>query len=102
MDELRKVAMTQIDLITECSFNKSVTKLELSDRVILVQAVKVILSSLAELTQFHEGMATLGIAKAMADHPNICTVLTPRLSVCVVDVVDVVDVHSLHSSLHQV
>lgn len=57
--------MTHIDLITECGFNKPLTKLELSDRVTIVQAValhKVILSTLAELTQFREGLASLGVA----------------------------------------
>ena len=53
-DELRKIAMSNIDTITDCGFNKPIAKLELSDKVNIVQAValhKVILSSsLGELT----------------------------------------------------
>ena len=38
-DELRKVAMSNIDTITDCGFNKPIAKLELSDKVNIVQAV---------------------------------------------------------------
>ena len=65
--------MTHLDVITECGFTKPLTKLELSDRVNIVQAValhKVILCSLAELTQFCEGLASLGVAKAIATHSD--------------------------------
>ena len=51
----------------------SVTRLELSDKVNIIQAValhKVILSSLAELTQFREGLSVLGVVKVLQDHPD--------------------------------
>ena len=65
-DELRKIAMSNIDTITDCGFNKPIAKLELSDKVNIVQAValhKVLLSSLGELTQFHEGLASMHVAE---------------------------------------
>ncbi len=66
--------MDNIDLLIECGFSKPVSKLELRDKVDIAQAValhKVILASFAELTQFKEGLSTLGVAEAMKDNPDI-------------------------------
>ena len=57
-----------IDMLLECGFNKPVSRIQLSDRVNIVQTVtlhKVILSSLAELSQFKEGLSVLGV------HPDL-------------------------------
>ena len=47
------MVINQIDLLTECGFNKPLTKIELSDKVNIIQTVtlhKVILGSLVELS----------------------------------------------------
>ena len=60
--------MSNIETITDSGFNKPIAKLELSDKVNIVQAValhKVILSSLGELTQFCE------VAEAIQNHSEL-------------------------------
>ena len=66
--------MENIDIITECGFSKPVSRLELSDKTVILQSValhKVILTSLAELTQFRDGLSALGVQKALQDYPNL-------------------------------
>lgn len=71
VNELRELAMNNIDSIVESGFNKPIAKLELSDRVNIVKTMalhKVILTSLAELTQLREGLSALGVAEALHNH----------------------------------
>ena len=64
----------QCPILTDCGFNKPIAKLELSDKVNIVQAAalhKVILSSLGELTQFREGLASMDVAEAIQNHSEL-------------------------------
>ena len=68
MAELQQIAAANIDLLIKCGFNKPGCRLELCDRANIVQAVtlhKVVLVSMAELSQFREGLCALGVADAM-------------------------------------
>ena len=74
MVKLQDVAVDNLDLLLECGFNKAVAKIKLNDRVNIVQTVtlhKVVLSTLGELTQFKEGLSTLGVLDALKEHPNL-------------------------------
>ena len=72
-NEMREVASRNIDLLLECGFTKPVALLKLGDKSDLIHAVtlhKVVLCSLAELDQFRDGMATLGVADSLQQyHP---------------------------------
>ena len=60
--------MDNLDVLIECGFNKAVAKLELCDKVNIIQTVslhKVILASLGELSQFRDGLSTLGVLGAL-------------------------------------
>jgi len=64
-DELRSVVQDNFDLISECGFTKPTTRL---DKVTLVQSValhQVILRTLGELSQFRDGLETIGVARAI-------------------------------------
>lgn len=66
--------MENIDIITECGFSKPISRLDLSDKTTILQSValhKVILMSLAELTQFRDGLSALGVLGALQEHPNL-------------------------------
>lgn len=66
--------MDYIELLFESGYNKPASKVELCDRVDIVQTValhKVILSSLAELSQFRNGLSTLGVLDAIKAHSQI-------------------------------
>lgn len=66
--------MDNIDLLVECGFTKPVTKLELEDKVTIVQSIclqMVVLNTLAELHQFMDGLASLGVVKALRKHPSL-------------------------------
>ena len=55
VEDMRSVAMDYLDLLFECGFNRPAVKLELTDKVNIIQTValqKVILTSLAELNDF--------------------------------------------------
>ena len=70
-DELRSVVGENFDLISECGFTKPTTKLTMDDKVTLVQSValhQVILRTLGELSQFRDGLDTLGVARAMKQY----------------------------------
>lgn len=74
MDKLQDVAVDNLDLLLECGFNKAVARIKLNDRVNIVQTVtlhKVVLSTLGELTQFKEGLSTLGVLDALKEHPDL-------------------------------
>ena len=67
-DELHSVVGENFDLISECGFTKPTTKLTMDDKVTLVESVAlhhVILKTLGELSQFRDGLNTLGVASAM-------------------------------------
>ena len=52
--------MDHIDLLLECGFNKPLFKVQLEDKTNVIQTItlhKVILASLAELSQFREGLS---------------------------------------------
>lgn len=61
-------------MLIECGFNKPLTKIELSDKVNIIQTVtlhKVILGSLAELSQFRDGLASLGVLDAIRKYSHL-------------------------------
>ena len=73
-NQLREFSTDNLDLLLECGFNKPVSKVELSDKVNMIQTVtlhKVILASLAELSQFQEGLSALGVADALKNSPHL-------------------------------
>ena len=71
---MREIATNQIDLLIECGFNKPLINIELSDKVNIIQTValhKVILGSLAELSQFRDGLASLGVLDAIKKYSHL-------------------------------
>ena len=60
-----------MELFAECGFLKPPTKILLSEKADIVQSVAlhhVILKTLGELSQFQEGLQTLGACRAMQLH----------------------------------
>jgi hypothetical protein len=61
-------------LLVECGYNKPVPRVVLEDKPNIIQTItlhKVILASLAELSQFRKGLSTLGVAAALKDYPHL-------------------------------
>ena len=59
--DLKQLIGDNIDLLIECGFTKPISKIQLCDKAEIVQTVtlhKVVLASLAELTQFCDGLAS--------------------------------------------
>ena len=75
VEEFRQFVGNNFDIISECGFTKPSSRLSLStDRVDLVQCVAlhhVILRSLGELSQFREGLESLGVLKAIKEHGEL-------------------------------
>lgn len=66
--------MENVDLLMECGYTKPVPRVELVDKADIVQTItlhKVVLVSLAELSQFRKGLSTLGVATALKDYPQL-------------------------------
>ncbi len=63
--------MNNIDVITECGLTKPITRLELSDKVTIVQAVALHTCFKAELTQFRDGLSALGVLEAIQAHSSL-------------------------------
>ena len=62
-----------MDLLLECGFNKPLSKIHLCDKVTIIQTVtlhKVILASLAELSQFRDGFSSLGVLKTVKEYSH--------------------------------
>ena len=58
----------------ECGYNKPVPRVELEDKPNIIQTVtlhKVILASLAKLSQFRKGLSALGVAAAVKEYPHL-------------------------------
>lgn len=58
----------------ECGFTRPTSSLRMEDRTDLIQTVslhKAILASLAELSDFKEGLNTLGVVDALKQHGNL-------------------------------
>lgn len=74
-DELREKLMDDenIDLLMECGYNKPVLRVELEDKHIIqtVTLHKVILASLAELSQFRKGLSALGVVTALKEYSHL-------------------------------
>lgn len=73
MEQLRDILVDDIDIFTRCGFYKPIAKVSLSDKVDIAQAValqEVILDSLAELTQFRDGMGALGVLTMLQTHKD--------------------------------
>ena len=71
VNDFRKYANEIYDEISDCGYTKAPSRLLITDKVEVVQSVAlhhVILKTLGELSQFREGLGTLGIAKAMEQH----------------------------------
>lgn len=63
-----------MDLLIECGFSKLSCRLELRDRVNIVQTVslhKVILASMAELLQLKDGLRSLGVIELIEKYPDL-------------------------------
>lgn len=74
LNQLRQITVDNLDLLLECGFNKPGSKVELCDKINIIQTVtlhKVILASLAELSQFREGLSTLGVSDALKNNPDL-------------------------------
>ena len=62
------------ELISNCGFTKPVTRLNMEDRVLVVQSMalhEVILKTLGELSQFRDGLESLGVASALQQHGSL-------------------------------
>ena len=73
MEQLKDTLMDEIDIFTRCGFYKPIAKVSLSDKIDIVQTValqEVILDSLAELTQFRDGMKALGVLSMLQTHKD--------------------------------
>ena len=75
MSDLRDIATNNIDLLSNSGFNKFPSLLDLCDKEQICQTVAlncVILSSLAELTQFREGIYSVpGMKKALQNYSHL-------------------------------
>lgn len=68
VDELKAKLMEEenMDLLMECGYNKPVSRVNVDDKpntILTITLHKVILASLAELSQFRNGLSTLGVAQ---------------------------------------
>ena len=69
---LRDILVENVDLLMECGFTKPLSKAQLADKPTIIQTItlhKVVLVSLAELSQFRKGLCTLGVGDALSQHP---------------------------------
>ena len=76
MSELRDIATNNIDLLGNSGFNKFPSLLDLCEKEQICQTVAlncvILSSSLAELTQFREGIYSVpGMKKALQNHPHL-------------------------------
>ena len=75
VDDLRQFVGEKFDIISECGFTKPSSRLSLStDRIDLVQCVAlhhVILKTLGELSQFRDGLESLGALKAIQGYGEL-------------------------------
>ena len=73
--------MDCFELLMECGYNKPVAKVELGDKPNIIQTVtlhKVVLASLAELSQFRNGLSAIGVLPALKEYPFL---LSPYYSI---------------------
>lgn len=66
--------MDNLDLVTECGYNRPIARVELGDKPNIVQTItlhKVVLSSLAELSQFREGLSAIGVLASLKEYPHL-------------------------------
>lgn len=71
IDDFRKFVEENYDEISHCGYIKPSSRLLIADKVDIVQSVAlhhVILKTLGELSQFCEGLETLGVAKAIKQY----------------------------------
>ena len=69
VEELKSVVIDNSELIIESGITKPFTKLSMDDKVSIVQSValhSVILKTLGELSEFRDGLQSLGVAQAMS------------------------------------
>ena len=68
VEELSQKSMDSIEILDECGFKKPITRLKLEDKDKLIRAValhSVLLKSLAEATQFQEGLSALSVQESI-------------------------------------
>ena len=88
IEKLKQLATDNFDLLIECGISKPPSSLELGDKTNVMQAIslhRVILGTMAELSQFKEGLSVLGVCDAMKKTPELlysfyCNKYTPKLS----------------------
>ena len=71
VEELQQILIENVDFFAECGFIRSPLRVTFSDKTDIIQSVAlhfVILKTLGELTQFREGLETLGVSRAMSVH----------------------------------
>ena len=74
VEGLRQLAINNCDLLFECGVSKPPSRLELSDKSNIMQAIslhKVVLGTMSELSQFKEGLSVLGVCDALAKHSDL-------------------------------
>lgn len=71
---LQEVLMNNIDLFIKCGYCRPIIRVTMSKKVDIIQSValqEVLLNSLAELTQFKEGMKDLGVLDMIQEHKDL-------------------------------
>ena len=71
IENLKEIVGENFDELMQCGFTKPSTRLVLADRIDVIQTVSlhhVILKTLGELSQFRDGLETLGVGKAMEEN----------------------------------
>lgn len=74
LHEFKELVMEKMDILNECGFGKPVARLKLQDKPDLIMAVtlhQAVLRSLAEMTQFREGLSALGVRQALEKRPQL-------------------------------
>ena len=71
IENLKEIVGDNFDELAQCGFTRPSTKLMLADKVDIIQTIslhQVILKTLGELSQFRDGLETLGVGKAIEEH----------------------------------
>ena len=74
MTELQEVLLNNFDVFTKCGYSKPVMRVSMCDKIDIIQAVglqEVILDSLAELTQFQDGLNSLDVLHMIRTHKDL-------------------------------
>lgn len=73
-DTLQEVVMENADEFFKCGYTKPIARIVIADKVDIVQSVAlqhVVLSTLGELTQFCDGLSSLGVGSALKEFKEL-------------------------------